>query len=107
MPPIPEHLRQLFKPAQPPPAQPPAKAPQPPPAATTPPKPAPRPAPPPRAVVTPQTATSLKQLPACKACEGKGRSSNNTDCVPCDGTGRQGGAVFNQMQRLRLREGRA
>lgn len=26
----------------------------------------------------------------CKACGGTGRSSGNKQCVPCDGTGRQG-----------------
>lgn len=27
----------------------------------------------------------------CVACGGRGRASNNTDCVPCEGTGVQGG----------------
>jgi hypothetical protein len=33
---------------------------------------------------------SKQKPPTCVACRGTGRSSNNTRCRPCDGTGVQG-----------------
>lgn len=39
----------------------------------------------------PKIGESGKKPKSCAACSGTGRSSNNTECFPCQGTGVQGG----------------
>lgn len=55
-------------------------------------------------VLTPSTPKPVKWVPpvSCKACGGCGRSSGNYECVPCAGTGVQGGA---KEGKLRVQEG--